>query len=980
MGVVHLAWDPMLQRPVALKRLIHADPLQTIRFMREAQLQAKVEHPHICKVFEVDSEDGHPFIAMQYLQGTTLGEARERLGLREKVRLMAEVAAALHAAHRSGLVHRDLKPSNILLEPQEDGSCRPCIVDFGLARDQSQADLTLSWGLVGTPAFMSPEQGQGREATRASDLYSLGATFYAVFGGHPPHEATTLAGLLKQQATRDVCLLRRMIPGFPKDLDTILETCLHPDPDRRYSSAFALEEDLRRWLAEEPIQARPISRWERIWRAVMRHRRLSLAIATGLAASLSLVTWNIATSRRARTHLELAQRFSLQIREVEQLMRIERMLPAHDIRPAEARIRQRMAEIRAAMTTLGAPAHGPGHYALGRGHFALGEAPAAQEELKAAIAHGFDTPEVEYTLASAILDHYIRVRDTNPTLGEAKHVALRQRMVSEALAHFRNSVASLQEEAAFGDAQIAFLEGDYSRCIEKSREAFRQRPWQYEAKMFEAWAWIGLSSKSLGMTDTPLRSEAQGQAALAASKQAMDAARALAPSDERLVSLEIHRIISMSIFQSDSGNPSEAIFRESEAMHERALRIRPGNIPVLAAWVYSRIRLGFVLLREGKDPRPLMQETLADLQPQEAAIRDHNQGHNVAWVYWILADGRWRHGESPLPDLARMDAWVVTPAHDLAQPLAIGAEYLASHGKDPGPVLGRAIRLLEEASPIQKENNYYHHVIWGHVLLVKAEWLGDRGLDPLPVLDSGIAHQEVAIRLSPRSVYPRFFKAQFHTRRALALLARSQDPGPDLAKALASARAGQAITASHHRVFLALGETHHAQALHLARQGLDPAKALQEARVALATGLKINSTDFRLHREAANVELSEGRHAAASGASPLEALARAEQLARKGAGIKGDDPHLWLTLAQAQRLRAEWHIAHGEPAERLAQESRQCLARALALHPALEAARAERAAQASPQENPPWTLPRRGLSERWLGPRKRRPGGPPFPF
>ena len=140
MGHVHAGWDPLLRRQVALKLLHQGDPLQLLRFMREAQIQAKVDHPQVCKVYEVDSEGDQPYIAMQLIHGRTLGEARSDLDLREAARVMAEVAGAIHAAHRLGLVHRDLKPSNILLEEQEDCGPKPFVLDFGLARDQSIAD------------------------------------------------------------------------------------------------------------------------------------------------------------------------------------------------------------------------------------------------------------------------------------------------------------------------------------------------------------------------------------------------------------------------------------------------------------------------------------------------------------------------------------------------------------------------------------------------------------------------------------------------------------------------------------------------------------------------------------------------------------------------------------------------------------------------------------------------------------------------
>ncbi len=942
MGQVRLAWDPLLRRQLALKQLLNADPLLALRFMREAQIQAKVEHSRICKVFEIGSEGGQPFIAMQYIQGQTLGEVRESLSLREKVRIMAEVAGAIHAAHRMGLVHRDIKPSNILLEAQGDAGWVPYVLDFGLARDQSVADITLSWGLVGTPAFMSPEQAEGQEATQSSDVYSLGATFYALFGGHPPFEATTLAGLIHRQDTQTIRPLRRIIPGFPRDLDTILLRCMEPEPAKRYVSAFDLEEDLRRWLAGRPIRAKPIGPLGRSWRTIKRHRTLSFAIAAGLSLALSLLGWNAHAGRRARRQVELVQRFGLQIREVEQLLRIERMLPVHDIRPAEAQVRQRMAEIQSTMARLGPVSQGPGHYALGRGHLVLGEFSAAQKELEEALHCGFREPEVFYSLGNALLEQYIAAT-TGPTqYSSANLKALRERLVPPALERFRQATAHVQEDPAYGEAQAAYLEQDFVRCVQKCREAFQARPWMYEAKLLEAKAWIVLSGQSLGLDAGPLKSQEEGFKDLDACREALDTALLIAPSDERIYALELNRINQISVFQSDSGTPTNELFKRTDRLYSKALRIRPGSLQLLEAWFYSRVRQGFVLLRTGQDVRPLMQATLRAAHPYETEMRASGHGPVLGLVHWVLADGRWRRGEDPLPHLKEMEHWVRTDQYDLAQPLALEGEFLASRGRDPSVDLSRAEHILE-ATAGQREQDFYHHVIWGHVLLARADWLMDTGVDPVPVLDRGIAHLERSSRINPRAEYPYFLLTQFHARRALALMSRGKDPGPDLGKALVAGQLGRQVTASHYRLYLALAEAHRVQALDRIAHGLDPASALQEARMSLAAGLKINPTDFHLHHQLALIELLAAQHAQSSGHSPLGDISRAEAAARVGLQIKADDPRLWLVLARAQRFRAEWAKNLGQNPEPWVTEGQKNLTRAMALDPTLPECFAEKA-------------------------------------
>src|SRR5262249_21609017 len=147
----------------------------------------RLEHPNICQVFEVGEVDGEHFIAMQLIEGVSLGEAARSLPLADKLRLVEDAAHALHAAHKLGLIHRDVKPSNILIEKSADGALKPYVMDFGLARDLTTPAMTVTGELLGTPCYMAPEQARGKGHYDArTDVYSLGATLYQVLTGRPP--------------------------------------------------------------------------------------------------------------------------------------------------------------------------------------------------------------------------------------------------------------------------------------------------------------------------------------------------------------------------------------------------------------------------------------------------------------------------------------------------------------------------------------------------------------------------------------------------------------------------------------------------------------------------------------------------------------------------------------------------------------------------------------------------------------------------
>ena len=163
MGRVFAAYDPGLKREVAVKLLKTPGAAARRRFAEEARLQARVDHPHICKVYEVGEEGGTAYIAMQRLHGAPLTEVAHDLDRDQKLLLVARVAQAIHEAHRAGLIHRDLKPGNILVEGVAEGRPRPCVLDFGIARVVEDAHLTQTGAILGTPHYMAPEQALGRD-------------------------------------------------------------------------------------------------------------------------------------------------------------------------------------------------------------------------------------------------------------------------------------------------------------------------------------------------------------------------------------------------------------------------------------------------------------------------------------------------------------------------------------------------------------------------------------------------------------------------------------------------------------------------------------------------------------------------------------------------------------------------------------------------------------------------------------------------
>ena len=268
MGSVYRAYDPAMRRTVALK-VIRANRLDDsaapIRFRLEAQLTAQLDHEHIVPVFEAGQEGSQLFYTMRYIQGRNLAEVIDKKPLENHraAHYIEQVARAVEHAHGQMILHRDLKPSNILI----DSSDRAYVTDFGLAKvlDQTESIRTVSSDRLGTLAYMAPEQARNpARAVIESDVYSLGATLYEALTGRTPFQADSLLATLDLLEKQEPVPPRRLNPRVDRDLDTICLKCLEKEPQRRYSSALKLAEDLQRYRRNEPIEARPVNAFERL--------------------------------------------------------------------------------------------------------------------------------------------------------------------------------------------------------------------------------------------------------------------------------------------------------------------------------------------------------------------------------------------------------------------------------------------------------------------------------------------------------------------------------------------------------------------------------------------------------------------------------------------------------------------------------------------------------------------------------------------
>ncbi len=337
MGIVYEARQISLNRPVALKMIragLLADGDELRRFQNEAEVVAALDHPHLVPIYEVGEHDGKRYFSMKLIGGSPLNEALDRYTAdpRSAVGPMIAVAEAVHHAHQRGILHRDLKPSNILLDERS----QPHVTDFGLAkRVGREGEQTVSGAILGTPAYMAPEQASGRkrQVTTLSDVYGLGAVLYALLTGKAPFGGETHLETLDQVRHQPPVAPSRINPRAPHDLEVICLKCLEKDPARRYASAQVLADDLRRYRNGEPIMARPTCVLERGWLWCRRNPKLAavtallaavIAIGSGVFTALAIVArnqaevaWTQTGIAKAQTELALRRLYDVQMIQVQ---------------------------------------------------------------------------------------------------------------------------------------------------------------------------------------------------------------------------------------------------------------------------------------------------------------------------------------------------------------------------------------------------------------------------------------------------------------------------------------------------------------------------------------------------------------------------------------------------------------------------------------------------------------------------------------
>ncbi|HJW73807.1 MAG TPA: serine/threonine-protein kinase [Geothrix sp.] len=845
MGRIFRATDPQLRREVALKILRRDDPDLVQRFMQEAQLQARVDHPNVCRVYEVGEWRGQPYIAMQFLRGKTLQKAAPGMPLEALLHLMIQVCEGVHAAHRVGLVHRDLKPANLMMDDSDEGPPRACVLDFGLARGPEGGNLTETGRIMGTVTYMSPEQARGQSALldRRSDIYSLGATLYALITGGPPFEGEGL-DCMARIVRDDPEPPSRRVPTISSDLDTVILTCLQKDPNHRYPTARALGEDLQRILDGEPIQAKAATPVERLWRWTRKHKVLVAAAAAVLVTMVSFGGLAVRERLQASAQAAHAQRFAQAAERIEALARYLKLSPSHDLGPELRDLEGRVDLLAEEVDAASAIAEAPGQYAMGRARLALGQPDRAQAHLERARSLGFDTPELRYALGRAMLEQHQRALEEAWRIGQEE---ARKEAISRLHAFARTRIEPLLESGAtasliplaYLEGQAAWVSGRWEEAVAHAREAQVKAPWLYEASLLEAQA---LLSRSL------LLSGQEGIAVLTKAESSALSAMHAAPSDaqamELLVRIDLH-LYNLLLLETNP-DPRKAVVSKVQGVIStlRVLDPQGRKAAVLEAAlltteaVYEQVagRTGSAHLRRALDLlNPLVDFTHPDIDVLEGAMQAecyaanaHELGDPLPRLDRALVLGMkvndLKPGSSELPqELTRVAVWRMGEGTQRGQaPWEVFESTLR--------VVMRALAREPEARSLWESLGY----LWGE----RAEYERSQGLDPRPSLEQSIRHFETALKQGPN------FLSQYGIANAALMGGQWEtlhhQPGAlaTLERADRAYRQAQRLAPFHSKVASAFIEVAYWKVKVLGPGGAQGKAALDEGEADFQAGLK----------------------------------------------------------------------------------------------------------------------------------------------
>ncbi|HTJ44775.1 MAG TPA: serine/threonine-protein kinase [Kofleriaceae bacterium] len=716
LGRVLRAIDRDLDRPVAIKEMLDPEESSELRFFREARITARLEHPSVVPLHDAGRwPDGRAFYVMKLVDGRRLDDvAAAAPTIEARIALLPHVIAVADAiayAHAKSIVHRDLKPANVLIGAFGE----TIVIDWGLAKmiegdddrdevgdDPFDSSTTRAGQVVGTPAYMAPEQARGEPSDLRSDVYALGAVLHHVLAGQPPYAGESAPVVLDRVRMG----ARAPLPhDVPPALGAIVARAMAAEPRDRYAHAGQLADDLRRFVDGRLVDAYRYSRRELAARWIARRWPL---VAIGVMAVVGLAVTGALwyrSMRKADRLAAIARDLGRDVERFEGELRRAYTLPVTDVRAARAHVRQEMADMRDTVDELDGAAEAAGRFALGRGHLALGELDDARRELERAWSLGLRDPDAALALGLTLARQYERGLERLEQLGDddarvARRAELERTLRDPAVRYLAGARGASTVPAEYVDAVIDLVEEKFEDADRKARAALAAAPWLYEAYDVIGAGHLARAYDAISRTDNAI---ADGELALAG--DALGRAIEIARSDPNIRGEDCRRAnyAQWSAFGSDL--PIDALTREVETTCGAALAVDPDDPTPWLRLASAHNRVARELIRRGTgDPSEALARALGDIDRLLAARPDHEYALVIrAQILRRRAQWASSHGGDPSQDLADAIALLerarkVAPGDDVApRDLGIAYEQLAARAADPGPIYARAIAACADA-------------------------------------------------------------------------------------------------------------------------------------------------------------------------------------------------------------------------------------------------------------------------------------------
>ena len=949
MGEVFRGFDEALQRRVAVKAL-HADrrfsPQAKARFLREARLLSKLDHPSICRIYDLLEGEDSDVLVLEYIEGSTLRTFVDGDAVDEDraLRLALQVADALQAAHREHIVHRDLKPENVMVDSQEQVK----VLDFGIARS-AQAPLSVTrahtvvdperarWSalqanttvdmktddllptgdatgevatlhteeghVLGTARYMSPEQAVGGEITEASDIYSFGIMLQEMITGEPAYGAAVGTDLLLKVFRAETA----RFTGTDPDLARLIGDMECVDPTARPSAASVASR--LRWILGKAERAR----------AGKIRIGLGLAAALVLAiASAITIQGRMAAGRRA----SVAQRFAAAAEDIEWSMRAEYLSPFHNVQPGAERVRVKMAELEDRIGDLGSLAIAPGAYALGRGHMVLGDLEMARRQLERAWNGGLQDTEVALALGTVLGKLYnnaLAMTRTiaDPDLRRQAVERIRNNLSVPARGYLEQCRGTDLVSPGYLEGLIAMHEEAPDRGITAVSDAGEVRPWFYEDDLLLGDLHLMAANRAYADEADSTRRRRHWDQAEAAYRRAAQTGRSLPMAWLGVCTAQTFALESAVLGEHRPASP-EVVNRAREDC-STARELDPGLARALA--LEAQIQLVEAVLKEraGEDAAPAfaaadeMVDRVLETAPDDWRVLA-GAGYVTKWRAWHL-NQRGQDARDLIDKCIDIHTRLLEHSPDpvstrslIADSYWIGALHEAWYGDDPLTLVEKGIAVIEDGIPEEDMARYVYSTL-GNLYWLQGYHQTARGLDSTGAFDSSIA---AFTKVTETSTDPEQHRALAlaHLNKADRLLATGKDPSASCAAVIRTAERAIELNPDYGLPYGAQGSGFrcHAKWSYTRKEELGP--NIDRAVELFAKGAELSPTDVSMHYELADTLLLRAWSEREHGRSPMASVDLARKAIRRAGELNPTIALIPLVASQIERVGARWLAAN----------------------------------------------------------------------